>query len=817
MLNLHEILPKLTLDEKASLCSGRNLWQTKAIERLDIPAITVSDGPHGLRKQPGTGDNLGHTTSLPATCFPPACTTASSWDPDLLRAIGAALGEEARQQAVAVLLGPGVNIKRNPLCGRNFEYFSEDPLLAGTLGAAFVQGVQSQGVGASVKHFAANNQETLRMTVDTLVDERALHEIYLPAFKRVVQEAQPWTIMSAYNRLNGFYCSEHPQLLTELLRREWGFDGVVVSDWGATNDRVAGLAAGLDLEMPGGVPDSDPRIAAAVRAGRLDEATLDQTVARLLALVARAQAQPNPGAPYDADAHHDLARQAATRSAVLLKNAGEALPLAATIKLAIIGDLAETMRYQGSGSSLVNPTRVEQPLEALRARGVTFSYAAGYQRFSEEIDERLTAEACAIAKDADAVVVFAGLTELAESEGFDRDHMRLPANQNALIERLAALSQRVIVVLFGGSPVEAPWIAQVQAVLNMYLPGQAGGRAVVDLLFGDANPSGKLAETYPLRYEDVASAKWFPGSATRVEYRESIFVGYRYFDTARQAVLFPFGHGLSYTRYSYDGLELSTHSLSEQDTLQVSFTVTNVGDRAGEEIAQLYVRPGDARVFKAERELKGFQKVALQPGESKRVSFTLDRRAFAHYAVAQHDWVVESGAYELLIGASSRDIRLRDTAQVTSAAAAPSDAEPAALAEYHRLAENHGAISDSAFAALYGPQYRAVEPGKRRFTVNSTLSDIKGTLIGRILYRQASRIAEAAVTDPDPARELAGRRMVRRTIAEIPLRALAPWSAGAMTLGMVEGYVMLANGQFLRGALRILQSRPPKKRDKSAS
>jgi beta-glucosidase len=466
---------------------------------------------------------------------------------------------------------------------------------------------------------------------------------------------------------------------------------------------------------------------------------------------------------------------------------------------------------------VVNPTRLEQPVDALRARGIEFSYAPGYQRLVETVDERLIADACAIAGDADAVVVFAGLTEMAESEAFDRPHMRLPANQNALIGRLATLHQPVIVVLFGGSPVEMPWAEQVQAILNMYLPGQAGGAAVVDLLLGDANPGGKLAETYPLHYEDVASAKWFPGEESRVEYRESIFVGYRYFDTAQQAVRFPFGHGLSYTRFSHTGLELSAPRLSANETLQVHLTVTNVGERVGAEVVQVYIRPANPTTFKAEHELKAFQKLTLQPGESQRISFTLDSGAFAHYDVARHAWTVESGgSYEIEVGASSRDIRLRGAIQVVGDAPARQGASDDALIEYRSLALNHGAISDAAFAALYGPTYRKEAPRRRRpYTINSTLSDIKGTLIGRILYRATMRQAVNVITDSDPERELAARQMVRRTIEDMPLRGLATSSGGAVTYGMMESFVALANGHLLRGALSLLRSLPPSKRSQS--
>lgn len=804
-------LKQLTLDEKASLCSGHNMWRTKAIERLDIPAITFADGPNGLRKQPGEGDNLGLTISLPSTCFPSASTMANAWDPDLLYEIGVALGKEGRAAGVDVLLGPGINIKRNPLCGRNFEYFSEDPLLTGTLAVAFIQGVQSQGVGASLKHFAVNNQETQRMTIDVCVDERALHEIYLPAFAQAVRQAHPWTVMSAYNQVNGVYCSENAHLLTELLREQWGFDGIVITDWGANNDRLAGLVAGQDLEMPGGVGDNDRRIAQAVRQGILDEAVLDRAVVRQLRLIERVHASRSSLTPVDYEAHHGLAYKAAIQSTVLLKNTDDLLPLYVPGKLVIIGSLAERMRYQGNGSSLVNPIRLDYPLEILRERGIAFRYAAGYRRTTEKTDKRLLAEAGALAKDAETVVLFVGLTELAESEGFDRQHMRLPANQNALIHHLGQITPNIIVVLCGGAPVELPWIDQVKALLYMALPGQAGGRAIWDLLLGEANPSGKLAETYPLHYEDTASAKWFPGNRNTVEYRESLFVGYRYFDTAHQEVRFPFGHGLSYTQFAYDDLALSTATLQADEALQVAVTITNTGECVGAEIVQVYVHPVAPTIIAAEKTLQGFVKVRLQPGESTRVSVTLDRHAFAQYRVARHDWVVERGAYDIQVGASSRDLRLCGRVEVEALYDGRPAEAPDVSAAYAHLVENHGAISDAAFAALSGtPVPQPPTHRRRSYTVNSTLADIKHTLFGRLLYRVTMRSAVRMVVDADPERQLAARQMIARTMSQIPLRGLAASSGGSLTHGMVTAFALFANGRFFRGLRQLLRSLPPK-------
>ena len=815
-MNIKETINNLTLEEKASLCSGHDTWHTQAIERVGIPSIALSDGPHGLRKQVTEGDPLGIGMSSPATCFPPACTTASSWNPDLLRKIGVALGEECLQEQVSVLLGPGLNIKRNPLCGRNFEYFSEDPLLAGELASAFIEGLQTLGVGASIKHFAANNQETRRLTIDALVDERALREIYLPGFEKAIAQTHPWTVMCAYNQLNGAYCSENPQLLTEILRNEWGFEGVLVTDWGACNDRVRGLIAGQDLDMPGGLDDNQKRIVEAVRVGTLDEVVLDRAVERLLTLVARAQENKRPDYRYDRNEHHLLARQAATQSAVLLKNADELLPLNPTEKIAVIGSLAKNLRYQGNGSSLINPTRLEHPWDVLVERGIPLLYADGYSLQSESIDEKLITAACQTAEEAAIAVVFLGLTDLTESEGFDREHMRLPGNQDVLVERLAAVQKNLIVVLFGGAPVEMPWIDKVKSVLHMYLPGQAGGGAVADLLLGNANPCGKLAETYPLHYKDTASASYFPGGSHTVEYRESIFVGYRYFDTAHQEVLFPFGHGLSYTHFTYERMTLSTHTFTDRDTIQVDVTVTNTGTRAGEEIVQLYIHDTVSSVFKAEKELKAFQKVVLLSGEQRTIVLTLSKRGFAYYDLAAADWVVESGTYDILVGASSRDIRLQESVTIQSTYQGTISPTPEALADYLHLETNRGKITDAAFAELYGRTYPTSQrPDGRPYTVNSTLDDLKGTLVGAILYRVLIRMAVNMTVDVDPERQRLARNMIRRAMPEIPLRSLAASSGGVLTHGMVEGLAMMANGQMLKGSRKLLRSLPPRKQSAS--
>ncbi len=655
-----ELLRQLTLEEKASLLDGSDFWRTQPVERLGIPAVMVTDGPHGLRKQREGGDHLGLSDSVPATCFPPAAALASSWDPDLLERIGRALGTECRAEDVAVLLGPGVNMKRTPLCGRNFEYFSEDPRLAGELAAALVRGVQSRGVGTSLKHFAANNQETQRMTISADVDERTLREVYFPAFERVVRTAQPWTVMCSYNRINGVYASQDPWLLTDVLRGDWGFEGLVVSDWGAVDDRAAAVRAGLDLEMPSSGGVGTRRVLAAVADGTLTEAEVDVCVRRVLELVERARPALGTGAGFDADAHHALAREAATAGAVLLRNDG-VLPLAATGgPVAVVGEPARTPRYQGAGSSQVNPTRLDDALGALRtafdgAREVLF--AAGYDPASEELDEALAAEAVETARRAEVVVLFLGLPAHHESEGWDREHLRLPAAQLALLERVADANPDVVVVLSNGAVVELePWQGRTRAVLETWLPGQAGGGATADLLTGAANPSGRLAETVPVRYADTPTIGNFPGEAGHVRYGEGLLIGYRWYDARDLPVAHAFGHGLSYTTFSFADLRTAP---AADGGVDVTVTVTNTGERAGTETVQVYVRDPACSVFRPEQELAGFARTTLAPGEAADVVVHLERRAFAFWHTGAGRFVVEGGEFELRVGASSRDVRQR--------------------------------------------------------------------------------------------------------------------------------------------------------------
>ena len=673
------LLPELRLEEKASLCLGSDFWHTAPVPRLGIPAITLSDGPHGLRRQPEEGDHVGISGSLPATCFPTASALGSSFDPELVRRVGEALGEEARAQDVQVVLGPGINIKRSPLCGRNFEYLSEDPLVSGVLGAALVDGVQSRGVGASVKHYAANNQETDRLRVSADVDERTLREIYLPGFERVVRQAAPWTVMCAYNKVNGTYASEHRWLLTEVLRDEWGFDGLVMSDWGAVHDPVAAVAAGLDLEMPPNLGVSDAMIVAAVRAGELDEELLDRAAARVLQLVDRAletggrkEAVATAASGFDADAHHALARAAAAECAVLLKNDDGILPLqpGAGDTIAVIGEFARTPRYQGAGSSQVNPTRVDAALDELRAAvpdKVDVPFAPGFGIGTTDSDTRLADEAVALAARAGTVVVFLGLPAADESEGFDRTHIDLPANQTALLPRLAEVNERIVVVLANGSAVRlSAWDAHAAAVLECWLSGQAAGGAAADLLLGAANPCGRLAETLPLRLEDNPSHLNFPGEAGHVRYGEGVFVGYRGYDALDRDVSYPFGHGLSYTRFAYAELDALVNGNVDDGDLAVNVTcrITNAGPRPGKEVVQLYLGDPTAAVARPPRELKGFAKVALAPGESETVTFRLHARDLSYWSITAAGWILEPGDFTIAVGPSSRDLRLSTTIDI---------------------------------------------------------------------------------------------------------------------------------------------------------
>ncbi|MGW1718315.1 glycoside hydrolase family 3 C-terminal domain-containing protein [Streptomyces sp. NPDC002156] len=646
---------ELSLDEKTVLLSGRDMWSSKPAERAGIPSLVLSDGPHGVRLQRSDADHLGLHDSHPATCFPPSVALASTWDAELIGRVGEALGREARALGVDVLLGPGVNIKRSPLCGRNFEYFSEDPLLSGVLGAAHVTGVQSQGVGASVKHFAANNQETDRMRVSVDVDERTLREIYFPAFERIVTEARPATVMCAYNKLNGVPAAENRWLLTQVLREEWGFDGLVLSDWGAVGDRVAALIAGTDLEMPGTHRDTDAQVADAVRAGELDETVVDTTVDRLRTLAERVRAQVDP-VTVDFAAHHRLAREVAADALVLLKNRDRTLPLSPTGRIAVIGEFATTLRHQGGGSSHVNATCVDSALEELRALlpGAQVDFAEGHRTTDRSDTAQLREEAVALAAAADVAVLVVGLPDADESEGYDREHLLLPPRQTELIRAVAGATRRVVVVLVNGGVVSLEgWHDEVDAVVEAWLPGQAGGGAIADVLTGRVNPSGRLAETIPYRLSDNPSFLNFPGEQDHVRYGEGVMVGYRYYETADVAVRYPFGHGLSYTSFEQTDFRVTP---TGPDTATASVGVTNTGDRFGKHVVQVYVSAPERPVSSPARELRGFAKVALAPGESTTVEIALDRRAFAYWDITRADWTVAAGNHQVQLADNAHEV-----------------------------------------------------------------------------------------------------------------------------------------------------------------
>ena len=712
VLDVKKLVNELTLEEKASLCSGADFWHTKAIDRLNIPAAMVSDGPHGIRKQESLADHMGVAESIKAIGFPTASAMACSFDRDLLHKVGDALGEECVAEDLAVLLGPGINMKRSPICGRNFEYYSEDPVVAGELGAAFVNGVQEHGVGTSLKHFAANNQEWRRMSISAEIDERTLREICLAAFETVVKKAQPWTIMCSYNRINGVYSCENDWLLNKVLRDEWGFEGLVMTDWGAMDERVPSLKAGLDLEMPDCHGETDKLIVKAVQSGELEESVLDTAVERILTMVDKyltarkdidpaSMVHPLPSSAergYDVAAHHALARTTAEQSAVLLKNE-DILPLQKDKKIAFIGEFAKVPRIQGGGSSHINNTSIES---ALDAAGDSVSYAQGFHIDEETTDETLLQEAITLAKESDVAVIFAGLPDSFESEGFDRTHLNMPANQNELIARISEVQPNVVVVLHSGSPIAMPWLDKVAGVLQMYLAGQASGGAAVNLLFGDATPCGKLAETFPLHLEDNPSYLNFPGNREKVCYQEGVFIGYRYYDKKKMDVLFPFGYGLSYTDFTYSNMKVTVNGknaadvdvIKETDEIVVSADITNTGNCDGAEIVQLYIKNPVVYEIRPEKELRDFAKVFLKAGETKTVTFMLNARAFSYYETRIHDWYAESGDYEILLASSSRDIRLQYTVSITGSKKIPFVADYVTTCEDVELFAKDGSALD---------------------------------------------------------------------------------------------------------------------------
>ena len=780
------IIATLSLEQKCALLSGGTVFTTRALPGKGIPAITLSDGPNGVRKQAGAADHLGLNPSVPATCFPTSATVANSWDPALGEAVGAAMGEEAAAQGVSVLLGPGLNIKRSPLCGRNFEYFSEDPYLAGKMAAAYVRGIQKNGIASCPKHFAVNSQELRRMASDSIVDERTLREIYLTGFEMVVKEAQPKTIMSAYNLINGTYANENAHLLMDILRRDWGFDGAVVTDWGGSNDHALGVKNGSTLEMPAPGGDAVRELMKAVQTGKITEADVDARLDELLELVftTKAAVDAAPG-KFDADAHHALARRAAAQSIVLLKNENGLLPLAKREKVAVIGDFAQTPRYQGAGSSAVNSIKVDSFLDCLAESGLnSVGYAKGFDRQGKP-DEALKAEAVLLAKNANVVLLCMGLDEIKESEGIDRADMKLAENQLELLAAVAAANPNVVVLLSAGSSLESGWVKDCKALVYGCLGGQAGAGALVEVLTGAQSPCGELAETWARSYADTPARENFGGDGPTVEYREGLYVGYRYDDTAGVPTAFPFGYGLSYTSFAYNDLKA--------DETGVTLTVTNTGSCAGAEVVQLYVAKPDAKVFRPVKELKGFTKVQLEAGESKTVTIPLDDKAFRYWNVKTDRWEVEGGSYQLLVGASSADIRL--TAAVTVAGTGAPDPYAGKNLEHYRTAQVQN-VPDAEFEALLG---HAIPENKVRIDRNMTLGEMGHgrSPIGWLAAAVLGALLRRSIKKGKPDLNILFQY-------NMPLRALAKMTNGAISMGMVDGIVMELQGFWIIGLVRVI-------------
>lgn len=789
---IRALLQKMTTEEKAAILGGKTVWQTRENERLSIPSIFLSDGPHGLRKQAGAGDHLGLNASLEATCFPTAATIANSWDEKLGEELGEALGEEAVSMDVDVLLGPGLNIKRSPLCGRNFEYFSEDPYLSGKMAAAYIRGIQRMGVAACPKHFAVNSQELRRMAMDAVVDERTLREIYLTGFEIAVKEGKSKAIMSSYNRVNGTYANEKKHLLTDILRNEWGFDGMVVSDWGGSNDAVKAVEAGANLEMPNCGYGSAREIVKAVKDGTLSESVLDERVCELVKVIMDLKEHKNTGrdekhSGFNREEHHRLAKRAAAESMVLLKNEASILPLDRNKKLAIIGDFAFAPRYQGAGSSMVNPTKVEAVAGIARDYKLNIlGMTRGYKR-DGDVDEAEKKAALDLAEKADIVIFCFGLNEISESEGLDRTHMRIPQNQIELLQDISKVNENVVGILSAGSAMEMPWQSCCKAILNGYLNGQAGASATLDILTGAVNPSGRLAETYPIAYEHTPSFRYYPSSERTSEYRESIFVGYRYYDTSKVRVQYPFGFGLSYTEFTYSGLKV--------DDSGAELTVSNTGDRDGAEVVQMYVGLPNAIVFRPEKELKGFAKVFLKAGESRKVKIPFDDKTFRYWNVKTESWEVETGTYNVMIGSSVADIRLVGTIERTgSNIGMPYN--PALLPYYYTgLVQK---ISDEEYETLLGHKIPSGE-WSGQLGVNDAICQ---------MYYAKSRLARfvyKVLTDKKKKSEQTGKPDLNVLfIYNMPLRAIAKMTNGMVGMDMVHGMVEIVNGEFFRGLGRVI-------------
>ncbi|WP_078550185.1 beta-glucosidase family protein [Litchfieldia alkalitelluris] len=796
-----ELIAKMTLEEKASLMSGKDFWQTQNIERLGINSIFLADGPHGIRKQAVGADKPGLNAGEPATCYPTAATVANSWNAELGEKVGEYLGEEAIAQKVNVLLGPGVNMKRNPLCGRNFEYFSEDPYLAGKMAASYIRGIQSYGVAACVKHFAANNQEERRMSIDTIVDERTLREIYLTAFEIAVKEGKTKSIMSSYNKLNGTYTNENLHLMQDILRGEWDYKGTVITDWGGSNDRIAGLLAGNELEMPTTAGETDQEIIQAIKRGEIKEDVLDECVDRLLDLIFTTEkAYQRPHVEFNVERHHRVSQKVAEESIVLLKNEGNILPLRFGKKVAVIGDFAKDARYQGAGSSIVNPTILDHTLDCFEESGiVSIGYEPGFERYGKKSQHKID-EACELAKKADVILLYLGLDEATEAEGLDRDSMKIPENQIQLLNAIYEVNQNIIAILSCGSAVEMPWIGKVKGLLHGYLGGQAGARAILRVLSGDVNPSGKLAETYPLRYEDTPSFRHFPGNEASVEYREGMYIGYRYYDTADVNVLFPFGFGLSYTTFVYSDLEVTKDG--------VTFIITNTGRIAGMEIAQLYVGCDSEDIFRPKKELKGFDKVFINAGESKKVKIPFDDKTFRYYNIKTNKWEIEEAEYSVLIGASSTDIRLVDRIHVEGTGA-PLPYDKIKLPSY--FAGKVTNVDEEEFEILLG---RKVPVSTWDRTKPLGYNDI----IAQCQYAKGwvARFTYRLVVFAHWYLRKVGKRssanLIMMSIYHMPFRGIARLTGGVVNMPMLDGILMMVNGHFFKGLRHVWKERNKKVR-----
>ena len=781
-----DIITKLNLEQKCALLSGDTVFTTRSYKNAGVPSITLSDGPNGVRKQAGAADHLGLNPSVPATCFPTAATVACSWDSALGEEIGRAMGEEAAAQEVAVLLGPGLNTKRSPLCGRNFEYFSEDPYLSGKMAAAYVRGIQSEGISACPKHFAVNSQELRRMASDSVVDERTLRELYLTGFEIVVKEAHPKALMSSYNLINGIYANENAHLLQDILRDEWGFDGAVVTDWGGSNDHALGVKNGSTLEMPAPGGDAVRELLAAVRSGKITEADVDARLDELLTLVLDTHAAvERHSRSFDADAHHALARRAAGESVVLLKNDDALLPLAEGTRVAVIGDFAETPRYQGAGSSAVNSIKVDTFLDCLNDSGLhSVGFAPGFDRQGKP-DAAKQAEAVALAAKADAVLLCLGLDEIKESEGLDRADMKLADNQIELLQAVREANPNTVVIVNAGASLETPWLAHCKALVYGALGGQAGAGAMVDVLTGKINPGGKLAETWANAYDDTPARDHFAGPGRTVQYREGLYVGYRYYQTAGVPVAFPFGHGLSYTQFAYSDLHADAHS--------ATLTVTNTGDRAGAEIVQLYVAKPNAEIFRPAQELKAFAKVQLAAGESKTVTLTLDDKAFRYWNTRTDSWEVEGGTYELRVGASSADIRLTAAVEVIGTDALNPYAGKALP---HYQSGKVQTVPDAEWETLLG---RPIPDDRVKIDRNMTLGELNHgrSPLGWLVWAVLTALLNASYKKGEPDLNVLFQY-------NMPLRALAKMTNGAISMGMVDGIVMEVQGFWVIGLVRVI-------------